>query len=151
MDIRYKRGNSTFALRSGALILHDAKVLLVKCEQYDCYYSVGGAVLHNESSEEAVLRECFEETGNHLEIERLVYIQERFFSLDGMTHHEVTFFYLMKDMNLEIAEGSHTDQSNEHLHWVPLKDLCKYLVAPPFLKEALLNLPNEITHIVVYE
>ncbi|QHQ63847.1 NUDIX domain-containing protein [Anaerocolumna sedimenticola] len=46
-----------------------------------CYYTVGGAVKIKETSEEAVIREVYEETGVNFEIDRLVFIQERFLNI----------------------------------------------------------------------
>ena len=50
-------------------------------ETSDYYYSVGGGVHLNETAEEAVIREVFEETGIHYEVDRLVFIHENFFQV----------------------------------------------------------------------
>ncbi len=102
MDIEFETPNAKFSLRSAALIFYNKCILLAKSKHYDCFYTVGGAVRENETSENAVLRECYEETGCHFEIDRLVFVQERFYQVDGIYHQELAFFYLMKEQGLEI-------------------------------------------------
>lgn len=148
MDVGYKSANGNFSLRAAALIIRENKLLLAKSDKYDCYYTVGGGIQQNESSDNAVLRECYEETGCHFEIDRLVFIQERFFTLENRLHHEVVFFYLMKETNYELYSGKNTDQKNEHLFWVPIEELDNINLAPAFLKTAVNNIPDGITRIV---
>ena len=96
------------------------------------------------------MRECFEETGHYYEIDRLVFVQERFFQLDNTNHHEVVFFYLMKDDGLEIQSGMNTDQQKEQLFWVPIEELEGINLVPDFLKTALQDIPKEVTRVVSY-
>ncbi len=151
MDIELKTLDENFCLRSAALIIKDNCLLLAKSDNYDCYYTVGGGIQAGETSEEAVLREVYEETGKHLEIDRLMFVQERFYQAKKEKHHEVVFFYLMKNEDSEILQGTVTDQKNEHLYWIPLERLEQITLVPPFLKKAVNRLPQGIKHIVSYE
>lgn len=151
MDVGYKSASGNFSLRAAALIIQDSKLLVAKSQDYDCYYTVGGGVGQNEPTDKAVLRECFEETGHNYEIDRLVFVQERFFQLDNTNHHEVVFFYLMKDGGFEIQSGVNTDQQKEQLFWVPIEELEGINLVPAFLKTALQNIPKEVTRVVSYE
>jgi len=151
MDVGYKNSNGNFSLRAAALIIQDSKLLVAKSQDYDCYYTVGGGVRQNETSDKAVLRECFEETGHHYEIDRLVFVQERFFRLENTNHHEVVFFYSMKDGGFEIQSGVNTDQQKEQLFWVPIEELEEINLVPTFLKTALQDIPKEIMRVVSYE
>ena len=150
MDVGYKNASGNFSLRAAALIIHDNKLLVAKSQDYDCYYTVGGGVRQNESSDKAVLRECFEETGCHYEIDRLVFVQERFFQLNNTNHHEVVFFYLMKDGGFLIQSGVKTDQQKEQLFWVPIEELGETNLVPAFLKTVLQDIPKEVTRVVSY-
>lgn len=58
--------------------------LLIKSACHNCFYTVGGGIQENETSESAVVRECYEETGYPFEIDRLAFIEERFYN--EMTH-----------------------------------------------------------------
>jgi 8-oxo-dGTP pyrophosphatase MutT (NUDIX family) len=62
----------------GALILIwcQNRVLLVRNSYQPCWSSPGGSVERGESSLDAVIRECKEETGLHIELNEAVLIQE---------------------------------------------------------------------------
>lgn len=63
----------------------------------------------------------------------------------------MVFFYLLKETDLKMYSGVSTDQNDEHLYWIPIEKLKKIDLLPKFLKTALENIPNEITHILSYE
>ncbi len=143
--------SENFSLRAAAIIRRDNHFLLCKSDRHDCYYFVGGGIEPNESSIDAIRRECFEETGCRFEIDRLVYVQERFYTIESIPHHEITFFYAMKDVVFPIPENMNTDQSDEHLHWIPLENLCSVNIVPSFMKASLACLPAQLTHIISRE
>lgn len=149
-DLSYSREQGNFTYRVAAIIIKDNKLLLVKHEDHPCYYTVGGKVKLNETSEQAVIREAYEETGISYEIDKLAYIQERFFEINGTNHHELVFFYLLRNVSeMNVLENSYTDQgAKETLHWLPLLDLDKYYIVPKFIKTALLKDISGIEHII---
>ena len=63
-DIVFDAAESRFNYRVGAIIIDSGKILMVKNVDnfISFYYTVGGRVRLDESAEEAVLRESFEET-----------------------------------------------------------------------------------------
>ncbi len=151
-DLLFNTNQGCFTYRVGALIINDNKLLMAKNKEYPCYYTVGGGVRINETSEEAVIREVLEETGFTLEIDRLAYVQERFIKISGQQYHEIRFFYLMKKSNINIIDNSFTDQGEkETLHWLPIDELAKLNVVPPFLQTRLANPIDVIEHIVSSE
>ncbi len=106
----------------------------------------------NETSIEAVVRETFEETGFNFEINKLVFIQERFLKYNGKNHHEIVFFYLMKYNNINIIDGTYTDQGEkETLHWLSIDELKQINIVPDFLKNNLSNISENIIHIISRE
>ena len=138
---------------AGAIIIKDGKLLAVKHKDYPHYYTVGGRIEFNETSEEAVIREVFEETGYKLEIERLAIIQERFIilSINKEKHHEFVFFYIMKNCgDINITDNTVTDQPTKTLHWIPINDLEQTNIVPPILKTKNKTLNNNtgIEHII---
>ena len=151
MNLSFKTMNGIFTLRSAALVINDNHILIAKSDNFDCFYTIGGSVWENESSENAVVRELYEETGYHFEVDRLVFIQERFFNAKSTCHQEVVLFYLMKPADIDLPNGINTDLPNEHLYWIPIEKLEQINLVPAFLKTATKNIPDEIKHIVSYE
>lgn len=139
------------SLRAAALIIHGDQILLIHHEQLGCFYTIGGGIEPGESSEEAVRRECREETGLPFEPDRLVFVQERFYQADGVPRHEITFFYLMNALPAFQLHGQLTDQPSERMLWVPLSMLGQIRLLPAFLADALQPLPGPITHIITRE
>ena len=60
-DFRTKVENTVFGVRATALILQNGKLLVTKDKGK--YYTIGGAIQVNESTEGAVVREVREELG----------------------------------------------------------------------------------------
>lgn len=151
MDIRLPSGDARFSLRAAALILQNNQLLVIQNDTARCCYTIGGGVRIGETTEEAVLRECREETGLDWQIERLVFVQERFYRAEDIQHHELVFFYLMKPPTAPITSGQNTDQMDERLCWLSLEQLEDAPLVPAFLKEAMRKLPQTVTHMVTYE
>lgn len=154
-DLTFKTKKGKFNYRVGAIIIKDNKLLMIKNEDAPYYYSVGGRVKLNETSEEAVVRETFEETGIEFEIDRLAFIHEHFFKeeITREYYHEIAFFYLMKvpaSMNF-VCESYGEQGAKEHLHWLPIDDLHSYHLYPEFFKTKLTRSINGIEHIISKE
>ncbi|MDP4087042.1 MAG: NUDIX domain-containing protein [Bacillota bacterium] len=149
-NIAFKTNQGCFTYRAAAIIIKDDKLLLVKHEDYQCYYTIGGKVRINETSEEAVIREAYEETGIEFQIDRLLFIQERLFEMTGENHHEIGFYFLMKEnTNIDLYCRKFTDQgTKETLHWLPIESIDKTYLIPEFLKTKLLFNKIGIEHII---
>ena len=156
-DITFPTKDGVFNMRVGAIILRDGNVLMVKNSRDLYYYSVGGRVKLQETMEEAIIRECFEETKVHFEVDRLVFIHENFFPVQsgpyGETQfHEISFFYLMKSIEVEVKSESYTNEGiEERLEWLPISNLKDAFLFPEFFKSELTCLPAEIKHFVTIQ
>lgn len=82
-DCGFTKYNGWFRYKATAIIIENGSVLFAKNDRDDYYYPVGGGVPIGEKAEEAVVREVYEETGIHYEIDRLTFIHENFFSGSG--------------------------------------------------------------------
>lgn len=155
-DCRFDADDTHFHYRVGAIIIEDGCVLLAKTDAADYYYSVGGGVHIGETAEEAVKREVFEETGIHYEIDRLQFVHENFF-VDGVVAvgrkiHEISFFFLMKPKGKkEKITESFCCVGKEYMHWIPIDKLKDYKVFPEFYADKLMNLSDNVEHIVSKE
>ncbi|MBL4937757.1 NUDIX domain-containing protein [Clostridium sp. YIM B02515] len=152
-DLAFKTNQGCFTYRVAAIIIKDNKLLMAKHEDYPCYYTVGGKVRINETSEEAVIREAYEETGIEFQIDRLSFIQERFFEMAGKHYHEIVFYFLMKENpKIDLSNRSFTDQGpKESLNWLPIEGLDETYIIPEFFKTKLLDNIVGIEHIVSKE
>ena len=80
IDMTTPCDNGLINIRVGAIIMKNNKILMVGCVNRPEYlYSVGGRIKFGETSEEAIVREVFEETGHKLEVDRLGFIHENYF------------------------------------------------------------------------
>ena len=156
-DCGFTKENHWFRYRAAAIIVEDGCVLFAGNEREDFYYSIGGAVEMGETAEDAVVREVFEETGVHYEIDRLAVIHENFFNesggaLKGLDCHEICLYFLMKPRGTqELHSDSYTLGVREEMHWLPIDRLDTYKAFPSFLKDYLSREHSGIEHIVTDE
>lgn len=153
-DCGFTKENNWFRYRAAAIIIEGDSILFVGNEKENYYYSVGGGVHMGETAEEAVVREVYEETGVHYEIDRLAIIHENFFnqhqgSLKGLECHEICFYFLMKPRGTkELFSNSYTLGVKEEMYWLPINDLASYNTFPKFFKEYLNDEHKDIVHII---
>lgn len=147
MDFRTRIGEQSFGVRVSALIVKNEKIYLAKSPKNE-YYLLGGAILVNELTEDAITREMKEELGINIEVEKLAFVIENHFSLALTDHHQIEFLYLvnpLSDLNNEkIQEGGQI----RTCEWVSFKELDKINLNPKFLKTALKNWDGQIKHFV---
>lgn len=154
IDCGFTKDNKWFRYRAGAIIIENDCVLFASNCKENYFYSVGGAVHVGEKAEAAVIREVFEETGIHYEIDRLAIIHENFFqeskgSLRGLKCHEIFFYFLMKSRGTqELNSNSYSQGVRETMHFIPIKDLDKYKCFPSFMKDYLSKEHFDIEHII---
>ena len=152
-DLTFRMKQGTFNYRVGAIIIHDGKLLLMHNEEEPYYYTVGGRVHFNETTEETVVREIREEIGVDLEIDRFLFFQEQFFDgkVTGTHIHELGVYYLMKDSPALENLKCHSVTARgvaEELHWVPLDETGSLYIVPESIAARLRNLPEHAEHII---
>lgn len=148
-DISYTNGHQRFRYRAAAIIIEEGAICFMSSPSEDYHYSVGGAVQFGETTEEAVLREVIEETGQQYEIDRLVCFHENFFSnsngvLRELDCHEICLYYLMKPKGKQF-QGQIEDET---VHWIPIQELENHRVFPTFIPQILKGLDMGIQHII---
>lgn len=156
-DCEFKKENNWFRYRAGAIIIENDCVLFAGNSNENYLYSIGGGVHHGEKAEDAVLREVYEETGVHYEIDHLAVIHENFFhgnlgTLKGLECHEISFYFTMKPRGTQnLNSNSYTFGVKEEMHWIPIKDLDNYKAFPSFLKNYLNTEHTGLEHIITDE
>ncbi len=144
-------------LRVGAIIMKNKKILMVGNNVRPEYlYSVGGRIKFGETSQEAVVREVFEETGVKLEVDRLGFIHENYFYGDAASNlgkliYEVSYFYYMKvpDDFEPVCMSMTEDDHEEFLRWIDVDASIKYY--PEFFRTELLHPVDGVKHFVTDE
>ena len=143
-DFRTKVGNTVFGVRATALIVQNRKLLVTKDKGK--YYTIGGAIQVNESTEDAVVREVREELGVEAQAGQLAFVVENHFEQAGIHYHNIEFHYLvdlLEDAPLVMQE----DTKQLPCRWIALDDLHTVDLKPAFLKSALPEWDGKLQHI----
>lgn len=131
-------------VRVGAILIEKKRILLVRQQSmFDSsvvhLLPPGGGVDFQESLQNAVIRECFEETGLMVTPEKLVYINE--FIYDRV--HAVEFYFLVSRKNEKMPEIGFDpelpaeQQILKEVLWVPLSELKGKNFIPATMAEVL--------------
>ncbi|MBJ8031547.1 NUDIX hydrolase [Bacillus cereus group sp. N21] len=152
MDLTFKLEKTCFNYRVGAICKHNNKMLMIQNEGEDFWYIPGGRVQMLESSESAVRRELREELGVDVDVKRLLWTAENFFTYDTHQFHEISFYYEVNLLELP-AKGEDSfileeDGRRYMFQWVPLERISEYNLKPVFLKDKVHDLPIHMEHIV---
>ncbi len=155
-DLTLPVGGGFVNVRVGAIIRKDGKFLMVGNDREDYCYSVGGRIQFGETSEEAVVREVFEETGVKLEIDRLGFIHENYFYGDapynlGKPIYEISFFFYMKTpADFEpVCDSFDEGGAKENLVWLAPDSPIRFY--PAFFRTELLRPSEGVKHMVTDE
>lgn len=153
VDLTFSVKQGIFNYRVGAVIIHDGKLLLMKNDEEPYYYTVGGRVRFNETTEETVLREVREEIGIDLEIDRFLFFQEQFFDgkVTGTHVHELGVYYLMKDSPALENLVCHSVTARgvaEGIFWIPLEEAASCYIVPESVAARLRDLPLHPEHLI---
>ena len=143
-------------IRVGAIIVKDARVLMVGNKRSDYLYSVGGRIKFGETAEEAVVREVLEETGVEMEIDRLGFVHENYFYGDapsnlGKLIYEISFYFYMKvpEDFAPVSESFAEGNCREYLKWVRIGEEVR--MYPSFFKTELKEPTDSVKHFVTDE
>lgn len=141
-DMSVPCGDGIVNIRVGAIIRKDGKILMAKNARANYCYSVGGRIRMHETAEEAIVRECLEETGVALSVKRLAFVHENYFYGDTATNlgkliYELSIYYEMNvpDGFEPVCMSFAEDGVREQLVWIdPHGDMRYY---PEFFRTAL--------------
>lgn len=133
------------AIRNGAkaIILNNGKVLLNKCirENGDIYYDLpGGGQNQFETIEEAVVRECMEETGFAVRPIRFAALAEEIYDDETLRKkyidysHRILHIFIVELVNNVRHEATETDFDQEESQWINVEDIPLLDIRPSQLK-----------------
>jgi len=106
----------------------------------------------HETMESAVLREVQEELGIEAKILRPLWLNQGFFIEDvtGERFHELCLYFLMDASETDLFGRGETFEQREgkkcHIfHWLPVDSLKEEYLYPVFIREKILELPENLT------
>ena len=143
-DFRTKLNQTVFGVRATALIVKDNCLFVV--EDDDGYYTIGGAIQVNETTEDAVVREVKEELGVTSKAGQLAFVVENRFEQAGIHYHNIEFHYLV-DLLEDAPSVMQEDTKQLPCRWITLDDLYTVDLKPAFLKSALPEWNGQLQHI----
>jgi 8-oxo-dGTP pyrophosphatase MutT (NUDIX family) len=143
-----------FSCRAAGLALHDGAVLLQRDQRSDAWFLPGGRIEMLETTHDTLLREMQEELQVDVQIERLLWVSEHFFTSHGKPRHEIAFYFLMTMPPEFIARTRNAPffcyeaDITFVFRWLPLHRLPALNVMPRFLVEKLHALPQHTEHMM---
>lgn len=147
-DVKIWKDDGAFKLRTCGVVEIDGKYLIGNSGECDFWSFPGGHVTIGESTDDAVVREFFEETKIETEIEKLLADIQLFWDRgDGKPFHEVGFYYLLKPKHkIEakdfVYEENDGGEIKHHVYkWLTLDELKNIDIRP---LELLICLENNL-------
>jgi ADP-ribose pyrophosphatase YjhB (NUDIX family) len=156
--IRFERGNACFNYRVAGVAVHEDSVLLHQADGEAFWTFPGGRVELRETAEETLRREMKEEIDADVEVVRLLWFVESFFTYADLHYHEIALYFLMRfpatGTNL-VQTGpfyglEHEGEVKLTFQWFPRQQevLSRLPLLPSFLQTAVQSLPESVQHIV---
>jgi len=157
--ITMKQGKTKFTYRIGGIIIYSGRALFQRATQDPekiFWFLPGGRAEVGESAKETLEREMIEELGEIVQVGPLLYIVENFFE-DTRKHHELgLYFSVTLPATSYLLNETQTIVREEQgitlpviFDWLPLAQLTDLNIQPKFFKNALQELPQQPTHIVL--
>jgi ADP-ribose pyrophosphatase YjhB (NUDIX family) len=152
--LTFSHNKGRFNFRTVAVILHQGQVLIHRAEKDSFWTLPGGRVEFGEPSSTALIREIREELGIKIEVERLLWLVENFFTYEAEDYHEVALYFLVK---LPTGSALYTQKTpikgDEEgipliFQWHRIEALTEIELCPTFLKESLREIPDSTTYVI---
>lgn len=126
-----------------AVVICEGKLLATKMRDHRGIYYIlpGGGQLPGETLKETVIRECLEEVGVEVEVQRLLYVREYIgknhtFSERHARFHQLESVFLCSVKNPhEACPGKETDNHQIGVAWLALENLQQIRFYPELIKQ----------------
>ena len=137
----------TIRAAAKAVIIQDGKILLQCCRdnQFNLSYCElpGGGQHPQEKMEDAILRECLEETGYHIEVVRSFAVCEEIITIDSVCRdypdyaHRIFHIFLCRIKDIPRENHLEEDTHQVDIRWFPLEEVPILRLRPTNLRSAL--------------
>lgn len=155
--ISFSFPDADFHYRVAAVAIRDGHVLMHRAVYENFWALPGGRCEIMEPSTEALVRELREETGEAIQVERLLWLVENFFTYERKRQHALGLYYLVSlppasrllDLHREHA-GIEGDLPLIY-QWLPIAEAPHLPIYPAFLRTALQAIPDTLQHVVNHD
>lgn len=157
IDLKIKDEEGSFKFRTCIILKFKDKILFTRMNNVPFYCLPGGHVELGESTVEATIRECKEELGIDIKIDKLVAIHENFFTRDdGKIFHELGYYYLctaldekqVRQENYSFIEMDKGRPVKHEIMWVDKYSIKDLEFKPLALKHLFFNEDLPFQHII---
>ena len=158
--IQFETAGHLFNFRVAGLLFQSGRVLIHRTLRDDFYAFPGGRVEAGEDTATTVVREFQEELGLDVEVVRLLWVSENFFTHEGYATHELGFYYLLKAREesavptADLFYGTEPGADGKpylEFRWVAVDRIRDEVLYPLFVRDRLGDLPTTVEHVVVRE
>src|SRR5215471_3192799 len=94
--ICFESGTNRFNYRIAGVAAHGDSVLVHRAEDDPFWTFPGGRAEFGETADQTLRREMREELGLEVEVVRLLWFVENFFTYAGKRNHEISMYFLMR-------------------------------------------------------
>lgn len=152
--ITFKPARIRFTYRVGGILIHNGHVLCEAAAREKFWFLPGGRAELGESATTTLFREMQEELGITVQIKRLLYIVENFFTHLHSSEHELGLYFLITApadayIYQSLEPFTHVDEEGRSLRfdWLPIAQLEQIPLYPPCFQKALQVIPEHPIHI----
>jgi ADP-ribose pyrophosphatase YjhB (NUDIX family) len=152
--ITFKPGEIRFTYRVGGILLQHEHVLCQSAGEEGFWFLPGGRAEVGEPARVTLLREMQEELGEAVQLERLLYVVENFFTDAHDAWHELGLYFLLSApadsfLSHHLETFTRLDEVGNSLRfdWLPIARLEAFALYPPFFQKALQDLPAYPVHV----
>jgi ADP-ribose pyrophosphatase YjhB (NUDIX family) len=155
-DIHWNTEHGHFNYRIAGVCVERGHVLLDQLAGTSVWFVPGGVCQLMESAPDALAREMREELDVAVRVERLLWIIEHVFVLDGQPWHEVGLYFRMRlpatfadrDPDQPFLRPALERASSDIFRWFPTADLERVHLFPTVLRTALRRLPRTPRYLI---
>jgi len=152
--IAFDVGTHRFHFRAAVVITMADHVLLHQVEGQDFWCLPGGRVEPGERAEQTVIREMQEEVSADIDVGKMLWSVENFFSHENRPHHEVGLYFAAtlkpESPMLDLTRHHRGLEQSKSLNfvWFPRMQVSSLDIRPAFLREFLAQSQLEPAHVV---
>lgn len=157
--ITFERDHNKFNFRVAGIAIYNHRILLHTTAKDDFWNLPGGRVEFNESTDQTIKREMKEELDIEVQVRKLLFVNENFFTYEDKHYHEIGFYYVIDfpdGHEIIKKDGEFTgieDNGKLIFRWFTLDELEGLNVFPEILRTELIKLKeqNMIQHYIIHE